>query len=208
MKIIKNYKSFNVNESSKFNKTVDVPEISSIDDDIFNYSTFDVNNRELTDKESKILNEYISKFEKVFTINKDVLNDILLDIDLINNTTRNLNIDIISALDPLSLDFRGCDFDAVNEIIDIKSFISLKRFYDKYTNIEINPVHYITISNDREKTDYLQFDNEAVYEYLKMIKDTIKDYCKSKNGKCKVEIDKGGPYQVSVKVIYEKCIIK
>jgi hypothetical protein len=53
----------------------------------------------------------------------------LLDIDSINNTTCNPNIDIKKCTGSIKFNFRRCDFDAVNEIIDIKSFISiLKRF--------------------------------------------------------------------------------
>jgi hypothetical protein len=61
---------------------------------IFSLFSFDVN-RELMTKNQKILNEYISKFEKFYK--QRYFKTIFLLIDLINNTTCNLNIDIKSA---------------------------------------------------------------------------------------------------------------
>ena len=191
---IKSWKSFNESVNDE------IPEITSLDSPIFDTITFNKISRELTDNELKLVDEYVSKFEKVFLLNEEDIKNILLDLDLINNTTRNLNIKIERFL--VTDDKQGTSFDGRNEIINTNSFISLKRWYDRYINKPTSPIDIITISNKLDDKS-LTFDNIEVYKYIEMIKGTIEDMCD-----CKVELEKGGPYQIQFRIKYPKTIIK
>lgn len=196
MKIIKKYLEFN--ESIKVKE--ELPEIPSLDSPIFNKLTYNGTNRELTDNELKLVDEYVSNFEKVFLLNEEDIRNILLDLDLINNTTRNLNIKIERFL--VTDDNQGTSFEGRKEITNTDSFISLKRWYDRYTNKPISPIDLITIANKLDDKS-ITFDNIEVYKYIEMIKGTIEDMCD-----CKVELEKGGPYQVQFRIKYPKTTIK
>jgi hypothetical protein len=190
MKSIKSWKSFNesVNE--------EIPEITSLDSPIFDTITFNKIKRELTNNELKLVDEYASKFEKAFLLTEEDIRNILLDIDLIDSSLK-IKIRRFLILDK----DHSVDFDARNEMKDINSFISLKRYYDNYTNKLVTPIDTITI---KKESDYNKsFDNIKVYEYLEMIKGTLEDMCN-----CKVELEKGGPYQIELKIKYPKTIIK
>jgi hypothetical protein len=190
MKNIKNWKSFN--ETVK----EEIPEITSLDSNIFDTITFNKINRELTDNELKLVDEYASKFEKAFLLTEEDIRNVLLDIDLIDSSLK------VKIRRFLTLDKEhSVDFDARKEMRDSNSFISLKRYYDNYTNKLMTPIDTISI---RKESDYNKsFDNIEIYKYLEMIKGTLEDMCN-----CKVELDKGGAYQVSLKIIYPKTIIK
>ena len=82
--MIKNYLDF-INEEWFFNKEkkeIEVPELESLDD-LEKYDSQKVKNRPLSEGEKKLVNDYISKFEKGFLMSDELIRELLLDIDLI-----------------------------------------------------------------------------------------------------------------------------
>jgi hypothetical protein len=180
---------------------IDVPEFSSIEE-IDGLSSYKVNNREFTPSEKKLVDDYISQFESVFLLDDETIKDILLDIDLIVPDIKMEINKVIVIPESESEKSTITEFEARNEIKDLNSLLYLKRWYDKFLTSEIEPFHSIIIQKS-EEGGRKPFDNEAIYQFIDEIKETF-----SSMVNCKVELDKGGSYSMSLKLIYPKTIIK
>ena len=201
--MIKNYLDF-INEEWFFNKEkkgIEVPELESLDD-LEKYDSQKVKNRPLSEGEKKLVNDYISKFEKVFLMSDELIRELLLDIDLIVYGT---NIQIRKVISRGTTDItQGTEFSARDEIKDLLSLINLKRWYDEFTNIPIYPTHIIDITKKSDGKK-LEFDNKSIHGHLKeILKDTFKSYCK-----CNIDLrGKGGPFHIGFKIAYPKATIQ
>lgn len=179
------------------NENVDLPEIKSWED-LENLSGSNYNPRSLTSTEEELVDEYCKRFEKGFLITHEQIKEVLLDLDLIDD----LDIRIINGLVKVvdGEDKNSTDFDFRNEIKDdIRGLISMKRWYDNFIGYTLRPIHYVNI----EKYPKSPFDNEEVYKYLEMTKETFEELCN-----CKVELDKGGPYSIQFKIKYPEFIVE
>jgi hypothetical protein len=206
MSKLNNYSNF-IKESKEY---ISIPELNTISDlDKYlhhPYTTADIggddykiiDNRDLTKKEWKLVNVYIYKFESCFILSEDVIIDRLTDV----TDEGFLQIKIHKMLSPMNLNIKLTEFDARKEIKDINSLISMKRWYDNYTNIEIKPVHHILIEN-HGKNSRLPFDSKKIHQ---IIVNEVKPFFESYTD-CKVEVDRGGDYSMSMKIIYPKVII-
>lgn len=195
MSKILTYTNF-INESK-----IDVPEFFSFDE-LEELTSYKVNNREFTNNEKELVNDYISQFEEAFLMDDETIKDVLLDIDLIVPDIKMKIKKVIIIPESGSGKPTITEFEARNEIKDISSFLYLKRWYDKFLDIEVEPFHGIIISKS-DDSGRKPFDNESIYQFIDEIKETF-----SSMVDCKVEIDKGGAYSMSLKVIYPKTIIK
>jgi hypothetical protein len=187
------------------NENRDLPELNSFDelDEILNHNvSFDYNSRPLTDNEKKLLDEYCKRFESKFLLTHQQINEVLLDLDLIDN----LSFEIIDILIQLVNGERvnSTDFNYRDEIRDdVRGLIAMKRWYNLlYNNFigeTIRPAHSIII----QKTPKTPFDNEKVYEYLEMVKETFEEMCE-----CNVILDKGGKYSMQLRIEYPETTIE
>lgn len=191
--MIKKYTQF-LKES---NEPIDLPELNSWDDltDILKSGkTHTYNGRSLTEKEKNLFDEYCKRFEKGFLLTHEQIDEVLLDLDLVDDLKFKINDVLIGENNNTT------DFNFRSEIKDdIRGILNLKRWYDKFIGKQMTPFSIINI----EKVPKARFDNEKVYEYLEMVKDTFEDMCK-----CEVILDKGGPFSIQVKIKYPKLKIE
>lgn len=195
--MIKDFTEF-INEEWWFNKPeVDSPEFKSLDDlDSLHKSK----NRSLTNNELKLVDEYISKFEKAFLINDELINDTIL-----NFIKADIDVKIEKTIKTQG---HFTDFNARNEIKDLKSLLSLKRWYDEFIGSPIIPTHVITINN-KDKTKYKA--EEILYKSLEKIKEKFEKQCD-----CEVKIKKDSHvhlhgisnYILHLTIEYPKTIIE
>ena len=201
------------------NENRDLPELNSFDeiDEILDRSGFDYNSRPLTDNEKKLLDEYCKRFENKFLLTHEQINEVLLDLDLIDNLSfeiTNILIKVVDGkVDPPNFDSNGqqiykngmgdvtsTDFNYRNEVRDdVRGLISMKRWYNNFIGEMVRPAHSIII----QKTSKTPFDNEKVYEYLEMVKETFEEMCE-----CNVILDKGGKYSMQLRIEYPETTIE
>jgi hypothetical protein len=182
------------------NENHDLPELNSFDelDDILDRSGFDYNSRPLTDKEKELLDEYCKRFESKFLLTHEQINEVLLDLDLIDNLSFEITNILIKVVD--GKDVTSTDFNYRNEVRDdVRDLISMKRWYNNFIGEMVRPAHSIIIQKD-PKTP---FDNEEVYKYLEMVKETFEEMCE-----CNVILDKGGKYSMQLRIEYPETTIE
>jgi len=95
-------------------------------------------------------------------------------------------------------DVSSTDFNYRNEVRDVRGLISLNRWYNKFIGEMVRPVHSIII----QKTPKTPFDNEKVYEYLEMVKETFEEMCE-----CNVILYKGGKHSMRLRIEYPETTI-
>ena len=181
------------------NENRDLPELNSFDelDEILNRSGFDYNSRPLTDKEKELLDKYCKRFESKFLLTHQQINEVLLDLDLIDNLSFEITNILIKVVD--GKDVTSTDFNYRNEVRDdVRGLISMKRWYNNFIGEMVRPAHSIIIQKD-PKTP---FDNEEVYKYLEMVKETFEEMCE-----CNVILDKGGKYSMQLRIEYPETTI-
>lgn len=177
------------------NENKDLPELNSFDelDEILddNY-----NSRLLTDNEKKLLDEYCRRFEDKFLLTHPQIDEVLLDLDLIDN----LSFEITNVLVKVDgEDVSSTEFNFRNEVRDdIRGLVAMRRWYNSFIGETIRPSHSIII----QKTPKTPFDNEKVYEYLEMVKETFEEMCE-----CNVILDKGGKYSMQLRIEYPETTI-
>ena len=181
------------------NENKDLPELNSFDelDEILdNKSGLDYNSRLLTDNEKKILDEYCRRFEDKFLLTHEQIGEVLLDLDLIDN----LSFEITNVLVKVDgEDVSSTEFNYRNEVRDdIRGLVAMRRWYNSFIGETIRPSHSIII----QKTPKTPFDNEKVYEYLEMVKETFEEMCE-----CNVILDKGGKYSMQLRIEYPETTI-
>lgn len=181
------------------NENKDLPELNSFDelDEILNrHVSFDYNSRSLTDNEKKLLDEYCKRFESKFLLTHQQINEVLLDLDLIDN----LSFEITNVLVKVDgEDVSSTEFNYRNEVRDdIRGLVAMRRWYNSFIGETIRPSHSIII----QKTPKTPFDNEKVYEYLEMVKETFEEMCE-----CNVILDKGGKYSMQLRIEYPETTI-
>lgn len=181
------------------NENRDLPELNSFDelDEILNHHvSFDYNSRPLTDNEKKLLDEYCKRFESKFLLTHQQINEVLLDLDLIDN----LSFEITNVLVKVDgEDVSSTEFNYRNEVRDdIRGLVAMRRWYNSFIGETIRPSHSIII----QKTPKTPFDNEKVYEYLEMVKETFEEMCE-----CNVILDKGGKYSMQLRIEYPETTI-
>ena len=182
------------------NENRDLPELNSFDeiDEILDRSGFDYNSRPLTDNEKKLLDEYCKRFENKFLLTHQQINEVLLDLDLIDNLSFEITNILIKVVD--GKDVTSTDFNYRNEVRDdVRGLISMKRWYNNFIGEMVRPAHSIII----QKTPKTPFDNEKVYEYLEMVKETFEEMCE-----CNVILDKGGKYSMQLRIEYPETTIE
>jgi len=188
------------------NENRDLPELNSFDelDEILNrsgkvsFGGFDYNSRPLTDKEKELLDEYCKRFESKFLLTHQQINEVLLDLDLIDNLSFEITNILIKVVD--GKDVTSTDFNYRNEVRDdVRGLISMKRWYNNFIGEMVRPAHSIIIQKD-PKTP---FDNEEVYKYLEMVKETFEEMCE-----CNVILDKGGKYSMQLRIEYPETTIE
>jgi hypothetical protein len=187
------------------NENRDLPELNSFDelDEILNHNvSFDYNSRPLTDNEKKLLDEYCKRFESKFLLTHQQINEVLLDLDLIDNLSFEITDILIQLVNGERVN--STDFNYRDEIRDdVRGLIAMKRWYNLlYNNFigeTIRPAHSIII----QKTPKTPFDNEKVYEYLEMVKETFEEMCE-----CNVILDKGGKYSMQLRIEYPETTIE
>lgn len=182
------------------NENKDLPELNSFDelDEILdNKSGLDYNSRLLTDNEKKILDEYCRRFEDKFLLTHEQIGEVLLDLDLIDN----LSFEITNVLVKVDgEDVSSTEFNYRNEVRDnIRGLVAMRRWYNSFIGEIVRPAHSIII----QKTPKTPFDNEKVYEYLEMVKETFEEMCE-----CNVILDKGGKYSMQLKIEYPETTIE
>lgn len=183
------------------NENINLPELKSWDDliDVLKSgNSHKYNSRRLTEYEKELLNEYCKKFEKVFLLTHEQIDEVLLDLDLIDNldiTITNLLVRVIDGKDEGTT-----DFNFRSEVKDdIRGILNLKRWYDSFIGYTIRPIHIINI----EKSPKAPFNYEEVYKYLEMVKETFEELCE-----CQVKLDKGGPYSMQLRIEYPETTIE
>ena len=181
------------------NENKDLPELNSFDelDEILdNKSGLDYNSRTLTDNEKKLLDEYCRRFEDKFLLTHEQIGEVLLDLDLIDN----LSFEITNVLVKVDgEDVSSTEFNYRNEVRDdIRGLVAMRRWYNSFIGETIRPSHSIII----QKTPKTPFDNEKVYEYLEMVKETFEEMCE-----CNVILDKGGKYSMQLRIEYPETTI-
>ena len=181
------------------NENKDLPELNSFDelDEILdNKSGLDYNSRSLTDNEKKLLDEYCRRFEDKFLLTYEQIGEVLLDLDLIDN----LSFEITNVLVKVDgEDVSSTEFNYRNEVRDdIRGLVAMRRWYNSFIGETIRPAHSIII----QKTPKTPFDNEKVYEYLEMVKETFEEMCE-----CNVILDKGGKYSMQLRIEYPETTI-
>lgn len=181
------------------NENKDLPELNSFDelDEILdNKSGLDYNSRLLTDNEKKLLDEYCRRFEDKFLLTHEQIGEVLLDLDLIDN----LSFEITNVLVKVDgEDVSSTEFNFRNEVRDdIRGLVAMRRWYNSFIGETIIPSHSIII----QKTPKTPFDNEKVYEYLEMVKETFEEMCE-----CNVILDKGGKYSMQLRIEYPETTI-
>ena len=181
------------------NENKDLPELNSFDelDEILdNKSGLDYNSRTLTDNEKKLLDEYCRRFEDKFLLTHEQIGEVLLDLDLIDN----LSFEITNVLVKVDgEDVSSTEFNYRNEVRDdIRGLVAMRRWYNSFIGETIRPAHSIII----QKTPKTPFDNEKVYEYLEMVKETFEEMCE-----CNVILDKGGKYSMQLRIEYPETTI-
>ena len=181
------------------NENKDLPELNSFDelDEILdNKSGLDYNSRSLTDNEKKLLDEYCRRFEDKFLLTHEQIGEVLLDLDLIDN----LSFEITNVLVKVDgEDVSSTEFNYRNEVRDdIRGLVAMRRWYNSFIGETIRPSHSIII----QKTPKTPFDNEKVYEYLEMVKETFEEMCE-----CNVILDKGGKYSMQLRIEYPETTI-
>ena len=181
------------------NENKDLPELNSFDelDEILdNKSGLDYNSRLLTDNEKKLLDEYCRRFEDKFLLTHEQIGEVLLDLDLIDN----LSFEITNVLVKVDgEDVSSTEFNFRNEVRDdIRGLVAMRRWYNSFIGETIRPSHSIII----QKTPKTPFDNEKVYEYLEMVKETFEEICE-----CNVILDKGGKYSMQLRIEYPETTI-
>ena len=183
------------------NENKDLPELNSFDelDEILNHNVgFDYNSRPLTDNEKKLLDEYCKRFESKFLLTHQQINEVLLDLDLIDNLSFEITDILIQLVNGERVN--STDFNYRNEVRDdVKGLIAMKRWYNNFIGETIRPAHSIII----QKTPKTTFDNEKVYEYLEMVKETFEEMCE-----CNVILDKGGKYSMQLRIEYPETTIE
>jgi hypothetical protein len=185
------------------NENRDLPELNSFDDldEILpstSRSGFEYNSRPLTDKEKELLDEYCKRFESKFLLTHEQINEVLLDLDLIDNLSLEITNILIKVVD--GKDVTSTDFNYRNEVKDdVRGLISMKRWYNNFIGEMVRPAHSIII----QKTTKTPFDNEKVYEYLEMVKETFEEMCE-----CNVILDKGGKYSMQLRIEYPETTIE
>ena len=182
------------------NENRDLPELNSFDelDEILDRSGFDYNSRPLTDNEKKLLDEYCKRFENKFLLTHQQINEVLLDLDLIDNLSFEITNILIKVVD--GKDVTSTDFNYRNEVRDdVRGLVSMKRWYNNFIGEVVRPAHSIII----QKTPKTPFDNEKVYEYLEMVKETFEEMCE-----CNVILDKGGKYSMQLRIEYPETTIE
>ncbi len=181
------------------NEGIDLPEIKSLDElDSIDDFAHDYNYRPLTDNEKKLLDEYCKRFESKFLLTHEQINEVLLDLDLIDNIGFEITNVLIKVVD--GKDVISTDFNLRNEVKDdIRCLISMKRWYNNFIGEMVRPIHSIII----QKTPKAPFDNEKVYEYIEMVKETFEEMCE-----CNVILDKGGKYSMHFRIEYPKTKIE
>jgi hypothetical protein len=182
------------------NENHDLPELNSFDelDEILDRSGFDYNSRPLTDNEKKLLDEYCKRFESKFLLTHEQIGEVLLDLDLIDNLSFEITNILIKVVD--GKDVTSTDFNYRNEVRDdVRGLISMKRWYNNFIGEVVRPAHSIII----QKTPKTPFDNEKVYEYLEMVKETFEEMCE-----CNVILDKGGKYSMQLRIEYPETTIE
>lgn len=183
------------------NENIDLPELKSWDDLIDVLKSGDshkYNSRRLTENEKELLDEYCKKFEKVFLLTHEQINEVLLDLDLIDNLDITITNTLIRVID--GKDEGSTDFNFRYEVKDdIRGILNLKRWYDSFIGYTIRPIHFINI----EKSPKAPFNHEEVYKYLEMVKETFEELCE-----CQVKLDKGGPYSIQFKIEYPETTIE
>lgn len=181
------------------NENKDLPELNSFDelDELLDFSGSDYNSRPLTDKEKELLDEYCRRFEDKFLLTHPQIDEVLLDLDLIDNLSFDITNILIKVVN--GKDVTSTDFNYRNEVRDdVRGLISLKRWYNSFIGEMVRPVHSIII----QKTPKTPFDNEKVYEYLEMVKETFEEMCE-----CNVILDKGGKYSMQLRIEYPETTI-
>ena len=181
------------------NENKDLPELNSFDelDEILNHHvSFDYNYRPLTDNEKKLLDEYCKRFESKFLLTHEQIGEVLIDLDLIDN----LSFEITNVLVKVDgEDVSSTEFNYRNEVRDdIRGLVAMRRWYNSFIGETIRPSHSIII----QKTPKTPFDNEKVYEYLEMVKETFEEMCE-----CNVILDKGGKYSMQLRIEYPETTI-
>jgi hypothetical protein len=167
-------------------------------DEILDRSGFDYNSRPLTDNEKKLLDEYCKRFESKFLLTHEQIGEVLLDLDLIDNLSFEITNILIKVVD--GKDVTSTDFNYRNEVRDdVRGLISMKRWYNNFIGEVVRPAHSIII----QKTPKTPFDNEKVYEYLEMVKETFEEMCE-----CNVILDKGGKYSMQLRIEYPETTIE
>jgi len=183
------------------NENRDLPELNSFDelDEILNHHvSFDYNSRPLTDKEKELLDEYCKRFESKFLLTHEQIGEVLLDLDLIDNLSFKITDILIQVVD--GKDVTSTDFNYRNEVRDdVRGLISMKRWYNNFIGEIVRPAHSIII----QKTPKTPFDNEKVYEYLEMVKETFEEMCE-----CNVILDKGGKFSMQLRIEYPETTIE
>jgi hypothetical protein len=183
------------------NENRDLPELNSFDelDEILNHNvSFDYNSRPLTDNEKKLLDEYCKRFESKFLLTHQQINEVLLDLDLIDNLSFEITDILIQLVNGERVN--STDFNYRDEIRDdVRGLIAMKRWYNNFIGEMVRPAHSIII----QKTPKTPFDNEKVYEYLEMVKETFEEMCE-----CNVILDKGGKYSMQLRIEYPETTIE
>lgn len=182
------------------NENHDLPELNSLNelDEILDNQNLIYNSRPLTDKEKELLDEYCKRFESKFLLTHEQINEVLLDLDLIDNLSFEITNILIKVVD--GKDVTSTDFNYRNEVRDdVRGLASMKRWYNNFIGEMVRPAHSIII----QKTPKTPFDNEKVYEYLEMVKETFEEMCE-----CNVILDKGGKYSMQLRIEYPETTIE
>jgi hypothetical protein len=182
------------------NENHDLPELNSLNelDEILDNQNLIYNSRPLTDKEKELLDEYCKRFESKFLLTHEQINEVLLDLDLIDNLSFEITNILIKVVD--GKDVTSTDFNYRNEVRDdVRGLASMKRWYNNFIGEMVRPTHSIII----QKTPKTPFDNEKVYEYLEMVKETFEEMCE-----CNVILDKGGKYSMQLRIEYPETTIE
>lgn len=192
--MIRKYSKF-INEF--YINDVEVPEFFSMNE-FPPKGVSSVVNRQLTPGESKLVDEYLSKFEYVFSISDDVIKDRLADL-----TDDYFDLRMYKILQDASNSSSNTDINGREEIKDLRSLFALKRWYDHFLNKEVIPTHRIFITKPKDGVDKTEMVYDDIY---KMLSEEVKPFFESYTD-CEVEIG-GGDYQIYIYIKYPKTIIK
>jgi hypothetical protein len=171
-------------------------EIKSLDDGFPDMDVrSDAYNRELTSGEKVLLNEYIAKFDKIFTIEDDLIGDLFADIC----EEYNMELNYEKILERVK-DDEKTEWKMKDEVTHLRSFIHLKRWYDVFRGVELSPFFDITLTpNDGPFDDVKVISNRIKME----LKTFFEDYTD-----CEFNINFDRQHRIQIYIILPHVVVE